>query len=123
MKQCWCILLVEDDAALGPLMTEALNLLGHDSVLAADGDALYRYLSREHRFEVVLLDLQLGMERSEAVIERLRRGGFPVPPIVIYSALPQKELLKSARAVGAKVVVGKPATLEDIGHALAAALQ
>jgi CheY-like chemotaxis protein len=114
MKRCWCILLVEDDPVLGPIMFDALKHLGHDSVLATTARSAYHCLARRHTFEIVLLDLQLGGDRSEPVIQKLREGGYDVPTIVILSAQTEAELRTSARAVQARAIVQKPATLREI---------
>lgn len=114
MKKCWCVLLVEDDPILGPLTFEALNHLGHQAVLASSADAAYVHLARQHRFEIVILDLQLGPERSEPVIQRLRGEGWTLPPILVYSAHPKSELQISVQQTGAAGSIQKPATIQEL---------
>jgi DNA-binding response OmpR family regulator len=116
MKRRLCILLVEDDPTLGPMIEHALVALGHDSVLATTTQAVYKCLSRRHKFELVLLDLQLEDQRSEPIIEKLRNEGAQIPPIVILSALPVNEINRAVRAVGAKEFVQKPASIAQLRH-------
>ena len=118
MKRSLYILLVEDDPALGPISYRALISLGHRSVLAASGPAVYHHLSNRHEFELVLLDLQLGDQRSEPFIEKLRNEGAVVPVIVILSAQPRDELRRAVRSIGAHSFVQKPASIEDIQQAI-----
>ena len=87
-------------------------------MLATSAKSAYHCLARRHTFEVILLDLQLGEERSEPIIQKLQEEGHDVPPIVILSAQPDAELKKSATAVKAKAVVQKPATLREIADVL-----
>jgi CheY-like chemotaxis protein len=121
MKRSLCILLVEDDPALGPMTCHGLVELGHRSVLASTGPSAYQHLSKVHDFEVILLDLQLGDERSEPLILRLREEGITVPAIVVYSADPMIAIERAARAIDAKGYVQKPASLTDIDRAIQAA--
>ena len=92
-------------------------------MLATSVESAYQCLARTaHPFDAVLLDLQLSNQRSEPVIERLRERGFDLPPIIIFSALPDEELRRAKRVTGAKTFVQKPASLRDIERALAKAL-
>ena len=118
MKRSLYILLAEDDPALGPLTFYGLNKLGHRSVLATTIDAVYRYLSEPHAFELVLLDLQLCDQLSEPLILRLRGEGFEKPTIVILSAQPSGALHRVATAIGAHAIVQKPASIEEIDAAI-----
>ena len=118
MKKCWCVLLVEDDPILGPLTFEALNHLGHQAVLAESAGSTYKYLSRQHRFEIVILDLQLGPDRSEPIIQRLRGEGWTLPPILVYSAHPKPELRNSVQQTGAVGFIQKPATIQELEEAV-----
>ncbi len=123
MKRCICVLVVEDDPILGPMARYALEALGHDSVLATSAGSARHCLTRSnHPFEVVLLDLQLNHERSEPMIEELRKNEFRVPPIIIFSALPEDELRKAMRATDAAGYLQKPASVAEIEQAITAAV-
>jgi DNA-binding response OmpR family regulator len=123
MKRCLCVLVVEDDRVLGPLTRYALEALGHKSVLSVTSHSTYGYLTQEnHPFEAILLDLQLDYDRSEPLIERLRAEGFLLPPIVVFSAQPTDDLVRAVQRTGAKSFIQKPAAVDDIEKALAAAV-
>ena len=123
MKRCLCVLVVEDDPMLGPMARYALEALGHDSVLATSVSSARHCLTRaNHPFEAILLDLQLNQERSESMIEELRKNGYRVPPIVIFSALPEDELRKAMRVTGAAGYLQKPVTVTEIEQAISAAV-
>jgi DNA-binding NtrC family response regulator len=118
MKRSLCVLLVEDDAALGLTARHALDHLGHRAVLATSASTLYARLSNPHDFHLVLLDLQLDDQRSEPVILRLRTERIAVPVIIILSAQPLHEIARAVRAIGAAGYLQKPATMEQIHQAL-----
>jgi DNA-binding NtrC family response regulator len=118
MKRDLCILLVEDDEALGALTYHALVTLGHRSVLAQSVEAAYHHLSNAHNFHLVLLDLQLGDQHSEGVILRLRHEMIEIPAILIFSAQPITELQRVKRSIGAHGFIRKPASVEQIAEAI-----
>lgn len=122
MKPTWRILLIEDDRQLGPLTLEALNHSGHDAVLANSPDAAYAHLSQPNEFDVVLLDLELEQDRGEDLVRKLRREGFRIPPLIIFSAQPIGELERSAREIGAQAVILKPASIAEVNEVLRATL-
>ncbi len=118
MKRRLCILLVEDDPVLGAMTFHALVHLGHRSVLAATAPAAYKHLSEPHEFHLILLDLQLGDERSEPLILRLRGGGFELPKILVFSAQPMDELHRAASTIGTRHILQKPASIEELHQAI-----
>ena len=122
MKRSLSVLLVEDDLALGPITFHALAHLGHRAVLATSAPGVYAHLRNPHDFELVLLDLQLGDQRSEPLILRLRAEKIDIPIIVVFSAQPLEELERVVRDIGARSFVQKPATVDDIDRAIEAAI-
>jgi len=103
---------------MGPMAIHALVQLGHRSVLAATAPAAYKHLSEPHEFHLVLLDLQLGEQRSEPLILRLRDEGFEIPKILIFSAQPLAELQHAASEIGARDILQKPASIENLHQAI-----
>lgn len=118
MKRSLHILIVEDDPALGPITSYGLRSCGYRSLLATTAQAAYVHLSEPNSFELVLLDLQLGDQRSEPLILQLRAEGFEIPRIVILSAQPPLELQQVADSIGAHGIVQKPATIQQIDAAI-----
>jgi DNA-binding response OmpR family regulator len=116
------MLLVEDDLALGPMVGHALMTLGHRFVLAESVPAAYGHLTQPHEFELILLDLELGNDRSEHLIERLRCEEVVVPTIIIFSALPVIELQRAAQTVGTKHILQKSASVSHLKRAIEAAI-
>jgi DNA-binding response OmpR family regulator len=70
---------------------------------------------------IVLLDLQLGHERGEALIEDLLREGATLPPLLIFSAQPMNELRSAAAMISAAGILQKPCDAATINTAITAA--
>ena len=80
-----CVLVVEDNEAVGEFATHALRELGYDSVLANDAAAALTELERDaDRFHVVFSDIVMpgmdGLELSAQIRER-----FADVPVVLTS--------------------------------------
>lgn len=112
------ILLVDDDANLGPATRDTLNFFGHRAVLATNLAQAYAELDRPHAFNVMLLDLELGAETGEMLIGRLRDAGIEFPLVVILSAQPRNELERAAKAIDAADILQKPSSLRQINETL-----
>ena len=66
------VLVVDDNADVAESLALLLGLWGHEARVAYDGPAALR-LAREHRPDVVLLDLGLPGLSGHAVAQRLRQ--------------------------------------------------
>ena len=71
---------------------------------------------------IVLLDLQLGQQRGESLIEDLRREGTRLPPLLIFSAQPMNELRHAATMISAAGILQKPCDAAAINHAIETAV-
>jgi two-component system response regulator QseB len=114
----YSILLVEDDPALGPLTAYALSDYGHRVVLVASVPAAFTKLSASNDFDAILLDLELGAERGETLIEQLRTAHCNVPEVIIVSAQPTAELHRAMRRIDACAAVSKPCTVLELNAEL-----
>jgi CheY-like chemotaxis protein len=118
MNGSLCILLVEDDAALARVTSACLAYLGHESSHAPSLAHAKRLLHPSHGFHMLLLDLELGDERGETLVEHLRTNCIRLPRIIIFSALPMPELQRAANEVGASVTLQKPCSPADLKRAI-----
>jgi len=116
------ILLVDDEPLLSRAVLDLLALLGHSPTWAVDVAEGYDAMLGGF-FDALLLDLNLGPERGEHLVERIRVSGAHVPPIVIFSAQPQTDLDESARRIGAATILHKPCDLRSLELALTEAVQ
>lgn len=117
MRRGFVLLLVEDDPTLGPITAEALEIFGHATTLAPSVDTAFRELSRAD-FDAIILDLGLGTEQGETLIENARKAGMRVPEVVVLSALPMNVLRKAQKSLDACGVLQKPITPEDLAAEL-----
>ncbi len=75
MKRKFVLLLVEDDPVLGPITAEALDIFGHATRLAATVSSAFEELCNTD-FDAIVLDLQLGADRGETLIDIVREAGL-----------------------------------------------
>lgn len=116
------VLVVEDDASVGQAIAEAMRLAGHRCEWVSTAQQAFDALSAAHEFDVVFLDLQLGEERSEELVERLARVGVVLPPLVIVSGRPNAELRIAGRVTQAAAWLKKPVSLASMTTAIELAL-
>jgi len=116
------ILLVEDDHALGEVTAELLTTEGYAVKIAPTFEVALGDLSEPHEYCAVLLDLQLGRERGDALVRQLRRKGKTLPPVVIFSAQPISELKDAAAEIGAVAFLQKPCRIAQIMSAISRAI-
>ena len=98
------VLVVDDDASIRLLCRVNLELAGYEVREAATLDEARRQLDDA---SVVLLDLHVGNERSEALLGELRERGIPVVVVTGSTDL-------ASTAVDADAVLGKPFELADL---------
>ncbi|RKH63826.1 response regulator [Corallococcus aberystwythensis] len=105
-----CILVVDDDLDLLRAYKEALELDGHEVVLARNGFQALRLLKEGLRPALILLDLM--MPGMNAWSFRLRQLDDPalasIPVIVLYS---QDAGTRAMNALGVKCLLEKPVDL------------
>jgi DNA-binding response OmpR family regulator len=116
------VLIIDDDPILGPVTVELLNVLGHEAIWVDTYERGFDTLRQPHQIAIVLLDLQLGLQRGEALIEELRREGASLPPLLIFSAQPMNELRNAAVSVRAAGILQKPCDAATINSAIATAV-
>ena len=112
------ILVIDDDPVLGPVTIELLQVLGHRASWVDSYERARDVLRGAHDATIVLLDLQLGPSRGEALILELRAAGVRVPPLVIFSAQPTRELHDAASLINAAGILQKPCNAAAIENAI-----
>lgn len=115
------ILMVEDDHVLGGLMCEALQMSGHVAVRVPTTESAIGELVG-NRFDVLLLDLDLGATRGEGLVHRMRNLGESLPPVIIVSGQPIEVIAAAARTTDAATFLRKPYTIDELLTAIAEAM-
>ncbi len=112
------VLLIDDDPILGPVTIELLQAMGHKASWVESYESGVDTLSSPHDITIVLLDLQLGAQRGEALIDQLRSAGKNIPPVLIFSAQPMGELRQAANSIKASGILQKPCDATTINNAI-----
>ena len=100
------ILVADDDPYVGKILTDRLQSLGHQVLLAMSGKGVFELLER-HDPQVALLDINMPDITGIDVLKELRRRGrdFPVVMITAYGSI---DLAVEARREGAFDFIAKP---------------
>ncbi|CAK0748559.1 Response regulator protein CarR [uncultured Gammaproteobacteria bacterium] len=106
------VLVVEDDAALGPQLREALAGAGYAVDWAADGEEGYFHGETEP-YDAVVLDLGLPKLDGLTVLRRWRKAGVAVPVIMLTARGHWHEKVEGIDA-GADDYLTKPFRMEEL---------
>lgn len=107
------ILIVDDDHVFAELIGGALEISGHDVRRVPTTESAIGALL-ERRYDILLLDLDLGATRGDAMIRRMHGLGERLPRIIILSGQPADVLATAAKSTGAAAVVRKPCTIDEL---------
>jgi two-component system, OmpR family, response regulator len=106
------ILLVEDDAALGPQLQLAMKKAGFSVDLSTDGlDA--EALGDIEPYDLIILDLGLPKKAGLDVLKSWRARGNQVPVVILTARGSWQEKVEGFKA-GADDYVGKPFQLDEL---------
>ena len=100
------ILIAEDEARLAALLVRGLKRDGYETEVAATGDIALKLLLNGS-FDLCLLDLMLPEMDGITVLGRARARGI-VHPIVVLSALADRETKETCLSLGANDFIAKP---------------
>jgi two-component system alkaline phosphatase synthesis response regulator PhoP len=106
------ILVVEDNANLAYGLMTSLELEGHQVVVAEDG-AAGLHAAREHRPELVILDLMLPGMDGYRVLKSLREQGDTMPVLILTARGEEADKVLGFR-LGADDYVTKPFGLLEL---------
>ncbi len=111
------ILLVEDEVLVAELLADAFHKEGHETIVSHSGEEAVQLL-RDHRPDVVFLDLVLPKMSGIAVLNRIRSMGLTLP-VIIITGHPDVEDIEEAQRLGVTEVIEKPFVLKSYSEALA----
>ncbi len=102
------VLSIEDDAAMGQFLRAVFTIQGFAFDLATDGRRGLT-LAREHRPDLVILDLLMPYKDGFEVLRELKEDPVtqPIPIIVLSSSGREEDMVKALNA-GAEDFVTKP---------------
>jgi CheY-like chemotaxis protein len=109
------ILVVEDSQPFREVLAELLELDGHRVWTCDSGDSALKCLT-ENPMDMVITDLQMSHIDGFELIRILQRSR-PELGVIAISGL-NNQLLQMATSLGAKAVLGKPFTAEELSLAV-----
>lgn len=115
------LLLVEDDAVLGPSVRSALQRAGYAVDLASDGLEAEAFGDIEP-YDIVVLDLGLPKQSGLIVLSNWRKKGNQVPVVILTARDTWQEKIEGFK-LGADDYVGKPFQMEELLARLNAVLK
>ena len=115
------ILIADDDASLRNVMSRSLTRSGYEVLQAEDGERAVQ-VYREHRPDIVLLDIYMPRKNGLKVLEELA-GEMAGTVFVILTGNEDEEMARACLKMGASDYIPKPvdnAALERLisGHLL-----
>ncbi|HEU0166593.1 MAG TPA: response regulator [Chloroflexota bacterium] len=111
-------LVVEDDVSIQHLIAELLHEQGFDRVFSAAGPNRARTIALEEPLDLVVLDCLLGGVSGVEVAEQLRAiPGFKAP-VLVTTALPEKEAKAVCAEADACECVQKPFDITEFLRAV-----
>jgi len=114
------VLVIEDDPAMGGMLSQLLHAAGHSVTVAQSGTDALELLSAAN-FELILLDLMLPDSDGLMLISRLR--ALTGSPIVVCSARSSQVDRVIALKIGADDFISKPFDLDELEARIIAVLR
>jgi len=107
------ILVVDDSETNLILLQAVLEDAGYHVVLMDDSSKAVEYI-RQHKPDLILLDLLMPDLDGFDLLERLNNGtGSPPSPVVVVTAYSNQENDRKAKEMGAVDVVNKPINISS----------
>jgi DNA-binding response OmpR family regulator len=115
------ILLVEDDASMGYLVKEYLEMTGYEVVLLTEGGQVVE-IFRQNRFHLCLLDVMLPQKDGFTLASEIRAQNAEVP-IIFLTAKGMKEDRLRGFHLGGDDYITKPFSIEELHLRIEAVLK
>ncbi len=110
------IVVAEDEALIRLDLAEMLRESGYDVVgQASDGEQAVA-LTREHRPDLVIMDVKMPVLDGISAAEEI--GKDHIAPVIMLTAFSQRELVERARDAGVMAYIVKPFTQADLAPAI-----
>ena len=108
------ILFVDDDPYTLETLTKAVEVLGHQALLAASGSEGLR-VAAEQAPDMIFTDMHLTDMDGLTLVGKLRdQESTAKIPVVVLSASPYADAVEQAQEAGAKAYYNKPIRLQTL---------
>lgn len=115
------ILVVDDEDGIRDLISDALSIGGFEIESSPDGLQALKTI-RDHRFDLLILDVNMPKMDGFALLEKLRTDGIDTP-VIMLSARGQKVDINQGLRLGADDYMTKPFGLEELSLRINAILK
>jgi two-component system OmpR family response regulator len=115
------ILVVDDEDGIRDLISDALSIGGFEVETSPDGLQGLKAI-RDHRFDLLILDVNMPKMDGFALLEKVRADGLTTP-VIMLSARGQKVDINQGLRLGADDYVTKPFGLEELSLRINAILK
>lgn len=116
-RQKQCVLVVDDEPAIGKVLGIKLNLAGYDVITTTSGAEAIELVRKENP-DIMLLDIVMPDVTGFDVLQSIRT--FSELPIIVFTA--RQDNFKTAMGMGASDFINKPfqpdILVEKIRHML-----
>ncbi|MFE4593243.1 ANTAR domain-containing response regulator [Streptomyces laurentii] len=110
------VVIAEDEALIRLDLKEMLEEEGYTVVGEAGDGARAVELAREHRPDLVILDVKMPVLDGISAAEKI--AGESIAPVLMLTAFSQRELVERARDAGAMAYLVKPFSKSDVVPAI-----
>ncbi|MER5884394.1 response regulator [Streptomyces sp. NPDC001941] len=110
------VVIAEDEALIRLDLKEMLEEEGYAVVGEAGDGAKAVELAREHRPDLVILDVKMPVLDGISAAEKI--AGESIAPVLMLTAFSQRELVERARDAGAMAYLVKPFSKSDVVPAI-----
>jgi DNA-binding response OmpR family regulator len=121
------LLLIDDDEDLLELLELTLKQLGHRVTKATNWDDVVIRLNKgaaaSQAFDIIFLDLLMPVRSGFDVLRSLKMVLYPLPPIVVLTALGGIEHAVQALELGAAKYLTKPVSRDKLAETVREILQ
>jgi len=115
------ILVVDDEDGIRELISDALSIGGFEVETSPDGLQGLKAI-RDHRFDLLILDVNMPKMDGFALLEKVRADGLTTP-VIMLSARGQKVDINQGLRLGADDYMTKPFGLEELSLRINAILK
>ena len=112
MKESHRIAVVEDDPAIGPMLSKILEMEGFDVTVISDGRSALSALSTG-RYDAAVLDVMLPGMDGITILRQIRPGNQQLPILVLTAKTDNVTTWEGWRA-GANYLMNKPFDPEEL---------
>jgi two-component system response regulator PilR (NtrC family) len=127
MKITGNLLLIDDDADLLQLLDVTLTRLGHRVTTASSWDEVVSRLNEtagaNKSYDIIFLDLMMPVRTGFDVLRSLKVLLYPLPPVVVLTALSGIEHAVQALELGATKYLTKPVARDKLAETVREILQ